>query len=302
MSRILQSVAFSASPFERSAMMLIPQGWEHHLPLTELDEHRTLTDKTSYIHGVVRQRFPCIDRIAIAKYDKGCDTLRTYVGSMKADNPLILYEAKLSEVPSLLNLVRAHETRVVNDMSIFASRRSAHSKQILGNGFLSGYTVPLFNEGEFIGVLFFNSYQLGAFDDSNLGYLDMIAHLLTSMLAAEVAQVTTLRGALKTATQFTYHRDPETGMHLERMARYSRLIARTLGRITGSMMSLPTRYSNTRHCTMLARSPSPTGFSSNQGRLALKSLPRWKPIPRGVARSSIRCCLTSMSRILLTSK
>jgi putative methionine-R-sulfoxide reductase with GAF domain len=89
---------------------------------------------------------------------------------MRADNPLILYEAKLSEVPSLLNLVRARETRVVNDMSIFASRNTTHSKQILGKGFLSSYTVPLFNEGEFIGVLFFNSYQRGAFDDSNLGY------------------------------------------------------------------------------------------------------------------------------------
>jgi HD-GYP domain-containing protein (c-di-GMP phosphodiesterase class II) len=148
---------------------------------------------------------------------------------MQADNPLILYEVKLSEVQSLLNLVRSRETRVVNDMSIFAGRKSTHSKQILGKGFLSSYTVPLFNEGEFIGVLFFNSYQRGAFDDSNLGYLDMIAHLLTSLLVAELAQITTLRGALKTATQFTHHRDPETGMHLERMARYSRLIARTLG-------------------------------------------------------------------------
>jgi len=34
---------------------------------------------------------------------------------------------------------------------------------------------------------------------------------------------------VKTATQFTHHRDPETGMHLERMARYSRLIAIALG-------------------------------------------------------------------------
>jgi HD-GYP domain-containing protein (c-di-GMP phosphodiesterase class II) len=57
----------------------------------------------------------------------------------------------------------------------------------------------------------------------------MIAHLLTSLLAAELNQITTLYGAMKTATQFTHHRDPETGMHLERMARYSRLIALRLG-------------------------------------------------------------------------
>jgi len=229
MSSVQQSAAMGASPFEGAAAMPIPQEREHHLLLSELDDHRTMAEKTSYVHEVVRQRFPCIDRIAIAKYDPSSDTLRTHVGSMKTENPITLYEARLSEVPSLFKLVRAHETRVVNDLSVFANSTTHHSRQILGNGFLSSYTVPLFSEGEFIGILFFNSYQRDAFDDSNLGYLDMIAHLLTSLLAAELTQTTTLRGALKTATQFTRHRDPETGMHLERMARYSRLIARKLG-------------------------------------------------------------------------
>lgn len=229
MSSVQQPTVFGASPFEGTAMMSIPQEREHHRLLRELDDHHSLADKTAYVHEIVRQRFASIDRIAIAKYDPSCDTLRTYVGSMKGDNPIALYEAKLSEVPSLLKLVRAHETRVVNDLSVFANSNAHHARQILGKGFLSSYTVPLFSEGEFIGVLFFNSYQRNAFDDSNLGYLDMIAHLLTSLLAAELTQTKTLRGALKTATQFTRHRDPETGMHLERMARYSRLIARKLG-------------------------------------------------------------------------
>lgn len=214
---------------EDSEMKFSAQVIEHQLQLGELDDHRTLPDKTAYVHEVIRQRFPCIDRIAIAKYDQISDTLRTYIGSMEADNPLKLYEAKLSEVPSLLHLVRNRETRVINDLSVFADRKSIHSKQILGKGFLSSYTVPLFSEGQFIGMLFFNSYQRAAFGDSNLTYLDMIAHLLTGQLVAELTQISTLRGALKTATQFTHHRDPETGMHLERMARYSQLIARKLG-------------------------------------------------------------------------
>ena len=206
---------------------------EHQLQLSELDDHRTLQDKALYVHEMVRHRFPCIDRIAIAKYDQISDTLRTYIGSMEADNPLRLHAAKLSEVPSLLTLVKHHETRVVNDLGVFANNPAVHSQQILGKGFLSSYTVPLFSEGLFIGMLFFNSYQRAAFDDSNLTYLDMIAHLLTGLLAAELTQISTLRGALKTATQFTHHRDPETGMHLERMARYSQLIARKLGAAHG---------------------------------------------------------------------
>ncbi|MFA6062547.1 MAG: HD domain-containing phosphohydrolase [Gallionella sp.] len=205
------------------------QNIEHQLQLSELDSYRTLSEKITYLHNVVCENHPHIDRIAIAKYDRHEDTLRTYVGSWKGDNPLTLYEIKLSEVPSLLKLVMNRETRVINDMQVFASSQSTHSKRIIGKGFRSSYTIPLFNEGQFIGVLFFNSNQRDAFNDSNLTYLDMIAHLLTIMLATELNQIVTLYGAVKTATQFTHHRDPETGMHLERMARYSRLIAIALG-------------------------------------------------------------------------
>ncbi len=205
------------------------QRLEHQLELNELDSHRTLSEKISYIHNIVCQHLPHIDRIAITKYNQSADTLCTHVGSCKGENPLSLYEIKLSEVPSLLKLVNNRETRIINDMGVFTSSKSIHSQRIVGNGFLSSYTIPLFNEGQFIGMLFFNSYQSAVFDDSNLTYLDMIAHLLTVLLAAELNQVATLHGAMRTAAQFTRHRDPETGMHLERMARYSRLIAFTMG-------------------------------------------------------------------------
>lgn len=220
------SISVRGKDIPRSYTM---KGIEHQLQLGELDSHRTLSEKISYIHNIVCQQLPHIDRIAIAKYDQSVDTLRTYVGSWKGDNPLTLYAVKLSEVPSLQKLVSNRETRIINDMGIFASSKSIHSKRIVSKGFLSSYTVPLFNEGHFIGMLFFNSYQREAFNDSNLTYLDMIAHLLTILMAAELNQVATLYGAMRTATQFTHHRDPETGMHLERMAHYSRLIAITLG-------------------------------------------------------------------------
>ena len=113
MSFALSQVASSTLHREESSS----HGIEHQLQLSKLDDHRTLSDKTSYVHGVVRQRFPWIDRIAIAKYDLGSDTLCTYVGSMEADNPLRLHEARLGEVPSLLNLVQTRETRVINDLS-----------------------------------------------------------------------------------------------------------------------------------------------------------------------------------------
>ena len=198
---------------------------ERHLPLDELDKHQTLSEKVSYMHSVIRHNFAAIDRIAIAKYDPSSDALRTYIASMDGENPLALHEAKLSDVPSLLSLVKTRETRVINNLDVLSDRTSSHSRKLLDNGFRSSYTVPLFHEDQFIGVLFFNSYNADAFDSSNLTYLDLLAQLLLILLTAELNQIATLRGAVKTATQFTGHRDPETGMHLERMAHYSRLIA-----------------------------------------------------------------------------
>ncbi len=210
-------------------MLQVTQGTEHQLQLSGLDRHQSLSEKVSYIHETIRQSFPSVDRLTVAKYDQITDTLRTYVGSLKGGNPLTLYEAKLSDVPSLQRLAQTRETRIVSNLDVFSNSSSIHSKRIIGRGFRSSYTIPLFSDGQFIGVLFFNSYQSSAFDDTNLTYLDMVAHLLTMLMADDINQIATLRGAMKTATQFTHHRDPETGMHLERMARYSRLIAIKLG-------------------------------------------------------------------------
>lgn len=202
---------------------------ERHLPLDAMDKFQTLSEKVSYMHTVIRDRFASVDRIAIAKYDQSSGALRTYIASTDGDNPLALHEARLSDVPSLLKLVKTRETRVINNLNELADRTSIHSIKILNKGFRSSYTVPLFYENQFIGMLFFNSYELNAFDNSNLTYLDLLAQLLLILLTTELNQIATLRGAVKTATQFTGHHDPETGMHLERMAHYSRLIARQLG-------------------------------------------------------------------------
>lgn len=232
----------------------------HQFQLRYLDNHDSLGDKTSYIYQVVNQHFPCIDRLAIAKYDQDADTLRTAVEGSRGDNPLSLYETKLSKVPSLLKLVKNRETRIINDLSTLAASKSTHSQRIVGKGFLSSYTVPLFNNNQFIGMLFFNSYQREAFNESNLTYLDMIAHLLTTLLAADLNRTAILRGALNTATQFTHHRDPETGMHLERMSRYSRLIALKLG--PAHMIDDEFADKILQHAPLhdVGKSPSPTGY------------------------------------------
>lgn len=58
--------------------------------------------------------------------------------------------------------------------------------------------------------------------------LDLAAHLICDMVTQELASVRVLLAALKSASDLVHERDPETGSHLDRMARFSRIIARHL--------------------------------------------------------------------------
>lgn len=58
--------------------------------------------------------------------------------------------------------------------------------------------------------------------------LDVFGHLISLMIINELSTVKVMDAALKTTRKITHLRDPETGSHLDRMSRYSRLIAQSL--------------------------------------------------------------------------
>lgn len=206
--------------------MVDPVTFGHRDFLVELNRKYTISEKIAYLHEVTRDMLPFVDRIAVVMYDQTFGMLKTFAHSTDNGDPLPYYEARLTDASSLKDTLAAGGSRVVNDLSVFTDSPNEHTQNILKHGYRSSYTVPLFQDTEFIGFVFFNSRQTNSFLDRNLSYLDMIARLLSLIVGAELTQVKTLRGALKMATHFTHHRDPETGEHLERMARYTRLIAK----------------------------------------------------------------------------
>ena len=197
----------------------------HEGLLGNLNDRDSINGKVDYLHKIIRERYAYVDRISIAIYDAECDLLKTFAHSTDGDNPLSHYQAKLSETDSLQKIVEHGRPRIVNDLSVFDNGQGHHTKRIKKNGFLSSYTVPLYLDSEFTGFVFFNSRTRNAFCDDGLSYLDMITQLISLLISGKVSEIKTLHGALKTATEFTSHRDPETGAHLERMARFVRVIA-----------------------------------------------------------------------------
>lgn len=200
----------------------------HEDPLALLGTSAPLERKLRAIHKDLVQLVEVVDRIAVATYDPATDTLKTFIASSEAPNRLVYYDAKLAESPSLAEIVRLGQPRVVNDLELFRAGVHVHTQVIRGSGFRSSYTMPIFQNDAFWGFIFFNSLQADAFTSERLQLLDVYGHLIATMVAAELLQVRVLAAAVRTAHDMVHYRDPETGAHIDRIARYARLIARHL--------------------------------------------------------------------------
>lgn len=211
-------------------MTAITEGAHSDL-LNQLNKKSTVSDKIAFIHQVVRGNYGFVHRIGVAVYERQSDMLKTFAHSNDGDNPLGNYQCRLSEAGSLYRIFREGRPRVVNDLTPGSGRE--HTRRIMAHGYRASYTVPMFQDDRLTGFVFFNSREAGVFREDGLPYLDMIARLISLLVSVELSRVQTLYGALRMATCFSGHKDPETGAHLERMARFSRLIAGDVARDYG---------------------------------------------------------------------
>jgi HD-GYP domain-containing protein (c-di-GMP phosphodiesterase class II) len=184
-----------------------------------------LQDKLLDIHRAVQARLPFISRIAVALYDPKTTTLKTYLHSSGAEDPLSRYHALLAEAPSLELILRQGRPRVINNMLTFENARHEHTHRIGRAGYAASYTMPMFGNGIFFGFVFFNAMQVDVFSDLVLRELDLYGHLISLLIASEQSALRTLSSAVQSVRQLARVRDPETGSHLDRMSRYARLVA-----------------------------------------------------------------------------
>jgi len=204
------------------------KSYSHSDALSFLNQKGSLKDKLISAHKVVQKNLPFIARIAVALYDPATRLLKTYLHSSGEDNPLEHYQAVIDNAPSLKQILDKGTPRVINNMLTFEDSDKKHIRRLGRQGYAASYTLPLFNNGNFFGFLFFNSYETDVFNEKILEELDLYGHLLALMVINELSSVQSLSAAIKTTSHITHQRDPETGCHLDRMSRYSRLIAQAL--------------------------------------------------------------------------
>ena len=180
------------------------------------------------LHEQLLEHVPCVDRIACVLYEPKDDMLKTFVTSTRAGEPLKGYEFRLQDSKSLQLIAASGCSRVIDEISDSVQRNSPHSDWLLSQGYRSSLTVPLYEQGVFVGFLFYDSLQPAAFSGDVQRRLDVYNALIGLTITNELNLVRSITTSAQVAREFANLRDFETGGHLERMAHYARLIARDL--------------------------------------------------------------------------
>ena len=192
-----------------------------------------LNDRLRRLHEQLLELVPDVDRIACVLYEPKDDMLKTFVNSTRVGEPIKGYEFHLNDSVSLSAIASSGDPRVIDEIADAVQRTSPHSDWLLNQGYRSSLTVPLYDNGTFIGFLFYDSVRPAAFSVEVCRRLEIYHTLIGLTITNELNLVRSITTSAQVAREFANLRDFETGGHLERMAHYARLIARDLADARG---------------------------------------------------------------------
>jgi HD-GYP domain-containing protein (c-di-GMP phosphodiesterase class II) len=188
----------------------------------------SLSEHLRTLHDRLLDVAPGIQRVGCALYDEGSDELRTFINSTRGGEPLKAYDYRLAQSWSLSELARTRDFRVLTDLPRDIDTGTEHSNWVLGMGYTSSFTLPMFYQDRFIGFIFFDSTESDTFTPEVQRELVLFGHVITLAIANELVTIRSILGTIQIAREFAELRDLETGAHLERMSRYARIIAKAL--------------------------------------------------------------------------
>jgi HD-GYP domain-containing protein (c-di-GMP phosphodiesterase class II) len=201
---------------------------QNYLTLARLQSSPSLNEQLQSLHRRICELIPDVDRIACVLYDPKDDLLKTFIGSNLSGEEITHYEFKLADSPSLSHLAKSQHLRILDDLPFILTTNTPHSAWLLKEGYQSSLTAPMYDQESLLGFIFFDSRQPGFFTTNIQNNLRLFAQLINTTIAHELTTVRAMLASVKMAKNFADLRDFETGAHLERIASYSRLIAKAL--------------------------------------------------------------------------
>lgn len=187
-----------------------------------------LAEQLRLVYGLISLRFAFIDRVAVVIYDPATDLLKTFVSSDRSELQLRHYEVALADVPTLAHLAHTRQRHLVEDVSDTFRAGNPHTEWLKARDYRSSYTTPVFQDDALVAFLFYDSKQSHAFSEETAQFLDTFSDLIGQLFLMQRRIAHGLAGTIQLAVDLARIRDFETGQHLERIAYYSRIMARAL--------------------------------------------------------------------------
>lgn len=141
------------------------------------------------------------------------------------------FKVKKTDSPSLSKIVEKKEIRIINDLEkhLEDNPNSKSTQLILEEGFRSSLTVPLFKvDGKVVGILFFSSIEKNAYKQLDVYKIQSLTEILSYVFEKNMLIEDLVTNSILSFVKLVEGKDPETSNHLDRMAYYSKIIAKKL--------------------------------------------------------------------------
>ena len=172
-----------------------------------------------------------IDRIGICFYDSINDKLIAESGVSKYSNILLGPGFSINvNKSSLLSIIKTKKGRITSDLEL-AYKQKPTSKPlelITNEGIQSNMSIPLLINNEVFGILFFSSTVKNHFTKDHLRHVSKIINEISGFFNRAYLLKMVFSRFTYSFSSLVNERDYETGDHLERMTKYSTLIAEKL--------------------------------------------------------------------------
>lgn len=177
------------------------------------------------------KKFIPYDRIGLALLDSDSniyafDLKSSYDTSLKSGYSLGIQQT------SLKNVINNKKPRIIKDYKKYLEEnpKSEPTKLIVEEGIRSSVTLPLITNGICVGVLFFSSREVDAYSDDYVNMIKAIGNNVAMTIEKDLLVDDLILSSIVGLAKLVEAKDSETGIHVERMQNYSRVIAKTLAK------------------------------------------------------------------------
>lgn len=173
-----------------------------------------------------------VDRIGVAFADYNREKIIAETAKINYGKVLlgIGFEVNMDNT-SLVDILKSKQSKINNNLmaeKVNRENRSIALDLIVGEGINSNMIIPLIIDDKAFGILFFSSFEKDSYDKKSLRVAENVAHSIATIINQAYLTKTIFNNITYTFAELVEKKDLETGDHINRMTKYSLVIAEHL--------------------------------------------------------------------------